>query len=61
MMFAALVGHCVRSGYALPTQCPTTAIEGDSSQGNHLSEPKRCSDHPGHLRPDVDDREPASL
>ncbi len=25
------------------------AIDGDSSQGNHLSEPKRCSDKPGHL------------
>jgi paraquat-inducible protein B len=25
------------------------ATKGDSSQGNHLSEPKRCSDQPGHL------------
>ena len=39
------------SGYALPTRRPTTAINGDSSQGNHLSEPKRCSDQPGHLSP----------
>ena len=37
-MFAAAVGH--RS---------TAAIDGDSWQGNHLSEPKRCSDKPGHL------------
>ena len=38
-----------RSDSALPTQYSTTAIEGDHSQGNHLSEPKRCSDQPGHL------------
>ena len=25
------------------------AIDGDSGRGNHLSEPKRCSDKPGHL------------
>jgi putative transposase len=44
--------HCeasLWSGYALPTRRPTTAIEGDSWQGNHLSGPKRCSDQPGHL------------
>ena len=48
MMFAAVVGHC--SGRATPSLRPTTAIDGDSWQGNHLSEPKRCSDQPGHLR-----------
>jgi len=42
-------GAWLRSGYALPAPRPTTAIDGDSSQGNHLSEPKRCSDQPGHL------------
>src|SRR6476619_6887685 len=35
-----------RHTYALPTRRPTTAIDGDRSQGNHLSEPKRCSDQP---------------
>ena len=46
MMFATVVGHC--SGRAT-TQRPTTAVDGDSSRGNHLSEPKRCSEQPGHL------------
>src|SRR3984885_5744963 len=47
------VRRCCRaslwSGYALPTRRPTAAIDGDNGQGNHLSEPKRCSDKPGHL------------
>ena len=42
-------GASLWSGYALPTRRPTAAIDGDSGQGNHLSEPKRCSDKPGHL------------
>src|ERR1700693_6168271 len=43
-------GASLRSGYALPTRRPATAIDRDNRQGNHLSEPKRCSDKPGHLR-----------
>jgi hypothetical protein len=42
-------GASLWSGYALPTRRPTAAIDGDRWQGNHLSEPKRCSDKPGHL------------
>jgi hypothetical protein len=49
MMFAAAVEASLWSGYALPTRRPIAAIDGDSGQGNHLSEPKRCSDKPGHL------------
>jgi len=48
MMFAAMVGRCFGRASALPTQRPTMAIDGDSLRGNHLSEPKRCSDQPGH-------------
>ena len=42
-------GASLWSGYVLPTRRPTAAINGDNGQGNHLSEPKRCSDKPGHL------------
>jgi putative transposase len=42
-------GASLRSGYALPTRCPATAIDGEDRSGSHLSEPKRCSDEPGHL------------
>jgi hypothetical protein len=42
-------GASLWSGYALPTRRPTAAIDGVGGQGNHLSEPKRCSDKPGHL------------
>ena len=46
MMFAAAVGH---QPVGLRPPWRPTASNGDSSQGNHLSEPKRCSDQPGHL------------
>src|SRR5215472_8739135 len=42
-------GASLRSGYALPTRRPTTAIDGKERSGVHLSELKRCSDQAGHL------------
>ena len=42
-------GASLRSGYALPTGRPATAIDGKDRLGIHLSGPKRCSDQAGHL------------
>ena len=39
----------LRSGYALPTRGPPTAIHGNNRQEIHLSGAKRCSDQAGHL------------
>ena len=43
---------------AVARQRSATAIDGDNRQGNHLSEPKRCSDKPGHL---IKSREPSCI
>ena len=51
MMFAAVVGH--RFGRATPSlrDAPQRQSMEMVRSGNHLSEPKRCSDQPGHLCP----------
>jgi hypothetical protein len=48
MMFAVVWG-IAPVGLRPPTQRATTTIDGDHWPGNHLSEPKHCSDQPGRL------------